>query len=297
MGKITIKNFISRNLVRYPLTKEIDIYKEIYQASYLSGHFVSLDALDYLRKELDEAFNLSLNKPLYEFIDIDVVRVNLECFSFDVIELFEIFKKSSECKLNKDYYKYLEEYGLTKFYQTVPSHSELYRSTYHPHYRVCYFDYIPTYYRVYKLSKFIEEKRKNRNNNDIIFIALDGLPYSGKSTISSKLLDVSVFHIDEVDIYYLDKLLASLKINKKIEIDCSYRNASYKRIIEIKDVVIVEGRYSYINFLRKYYNYLAFTIASPEMIERRNKDKEIIDFDTKKYYEEFDFIKEADILI
>ena len=297
MGRETIVDFIERNLRTYPKMKKIDIYKEIYQSMYLTGHLLNDNSYKYLINEWDDVKSLSINKPLYEFIDSDVIRVNLESFNLDIDELYDLFKKSSEVKLDKDYYKYIEEYNLTEFYGSgIPSHSDLYRETYQPHYRVIYYEYIPLSYKVYKLARFIEEKRIEKNdNNKINFIAMEGLPYLGKAKIASFLEDVTVINMDEIDIYYLDKVLSSFEVGKRIILDCDNGISTFKKIVDIKDTVLLVGTYSYINFLRKYINYLVYCVGSSDAIEKKTNKK--IDYDLKRYYQEYDFLKNADILI
>ena len=86
--RLNIDSFVERNLKKYPLSTSVDIYKLIFQACNLTGHIISSDSYNYLLNEYHDSFNLSLHKELYEFIDSDVVRINLESFSFDLISSF-----------------------------------------------------------------------------------------------------------------------------------------------------------------------------------------------------------------
>lgn len=275
MGKTVIDNLIKRNVLIRPYSLDIDIYKEIYQSLYLTGHLINDESLNYLINEWNECKSLSIKKDLYEFIDSDVVRINLEPFSFSLKELFTIFKESSEVKLNKDYKELINKYNLNKYLkQGIPSHSNIYKEKYKPHYRVCYFKYLPFYYRVYQLSKFIEEKRLEKDDNEIIFIALEGIYKEVKQNIANKMNDVTILSDSECSINYLDKLIQTLQINEKVRISVNKDNEIIKRIIEVKDIIIIEGDYIYKSILNKYINYYALCMDN---INESNYDDLIID--------------------
>lgn len=286
-----IESFIERNLKKYPLMTSVDIYKLIYQACFLTGHIVSSDSYRYLLDEYHDSYNLSLHKELYEFIDSDVVRINLSSFDFNLIELFNMVRKSSTVSLNKDFDRLISSYGLKKL-DGIPHHSDIYKAKYEPSYRICYLEYLPLYYRVYKLNKFICDREVDK----LTIIALEGLPLSGKSMIASKIPDATIIDCTNQDLFKLEHILKNLKIDQ--EFSYEYRT---KNIMEIKrdvckKVVIVHGRGAYLPFLRDYYDYLGYVVASTQMMQKRLKSEKIDDV-ILNYYREFDFVKEADILL
>lgn len=290
--RLNIDSFIERNLKKYPLSTSVDIYKLLFQACNLTGHIISSDSYNYLLNEYHDSFNLSLHKELYEFIDSDVVRINLESFSFDLIELFNIVKRSSTVKLNKDFDKLLKAYGLRKM-EGIPHHSDIYREKYHPSYRVCYLEYLPITYRIYKLNKFIIDYL----DEGPLVIAVEGLPFSGKSAIASRIPDATIIDTTNQDLYMIRDLLETFEVGK------SYSYKSRFGILEDtkrgiwKDIVIVQGRGSFMPFLRNYYSHMAYVVSDHDTMNKRNINGEDINKDILDYYRSYDFINKADILI
>lgn len=143
---------------RYPLMRPQDAVKLVYQNEFGGGHLI-LDhgwSLNYIRKEQSETVK-SPEVPQLEDIGNDIVRVNLASMEMSPETLNEIFIKSAEMhrgdmssfrdklealRSNADIFPFSEEelnsyldYYISQGCPMV-SHSDEYRSAYHPAYRV-----------------------------------------------------------------------------------------------------------------------------------------------------------------
>ena len=148
---------------RYPLMEPRDAVKLIYQSEFGGGHLIRDESacLDFLRREY-ESTRQRTDLPLTEEIGCDIVRVNLgalDVSGYSVDHLGHIFLLSAAVhRGNMDSFRrklsalrqltaegsmpfspnaldtYLESYTAAGF--PPVSHSEAYRNTYHPAYRV-----------------------------------------------------------------------------------------------------------------------------------------------------------------
>lgn len=309
-------SFIKRNIKKYPKSDKLDIFKLLYQDNLLVGHLVNQGkARDYLNNEVIN-LNSSDDNLLYEFISETVVRVNLIPFLkvFDCDYLIELFVQTSLIESKNKLYQESLNLGLIDYYNMYrnnpPSHSQIYRSNYHPHYRVVASKLLSKELKSIQLQNFIE----NIRNDKLQIIALEGRCGSGKSTISRLLTDVTIIEMDDhfdsdnhpVNVEYMEKLLSSLKTGEEIIEKCydCHSGSYYEKKKEVKNVVVVEGVYSFLPKLRKYYDYLAYIVLDKELqIERIKCRSNFNQFIEKwipreeEYFNKFDFILNADILV
>ena len=155
---------------RYPLMEPTDAVKLIYQNEFGGGHLIkdTSACLNFLRQEYDATPQKS-NFPLIEEIGNGFVRVNLAALNhsgLSVAELGDAFLQSAaQYHGSRDSFRrklsilvemtqhgkmpfsadalqtYLEEYEKAGFPSV--SHSEVYRNTYCPAYRVVLKDHLP----------------------------------------------------------------------------------------------------------------------------------------------------------
>lgn len=314
------QEIIVRNSLLRPLLTPLDIYKMMYQASNLVGHLVNNDYVStYLENELANLGEVE-DTEIYEYISTNVVRINIVPYleSFSKQELLDLFVKSASIKTN---IKIEELFDLVsndikeelvninnKLEGKAPSHSNEYHESYNPHYRVVAAQLLPIELRKYKLIKFIN---RIKEDNEKIIIALDGPAASGKSTITKDLTDVTVIHMDNHFNDYHDVINI---VNDIKQLDCGstyletcydcHTNSYYEVEKTVNNVIIIEGVYSYIEYLRPLVNYLVFMVVNnDEQINRINSRSNKDDYFNKwlinenKYFSSDDFINHADILI
>jgi len=218
-----LRNILISHCFKYPGMELPDYIKLIYQNEFGGGHMISdlSESERFLRTEFETASRESRPEslPFTEAIGNGLCRMHLSPSYIKPDELSvpnllfaatanthqgsvsEFQKKASLLHelaarkllpLDKDSVKaYLEEY-LSKGCPPV-RHSEAYRETYHPHYRVvktAYADYFPLFRAIQKLS----------SGGRPIIVAIDGRCASGKSTLADRLAEVfgcNVFHMDD----------------------------------------------------------------------------------------------------
>lgn len=325
---VKIKSFILRNYQKYPKSETIDLYKIIYQASLGVNHILTNNAKDYLVKESENTNKQ--NDLLYEYISDKTVRINLYPFLnyYDVDTLFELFKNCNSYDLSKlnEYALELKEIfpfsnriidslnNMVNNYNINLSHSQIYKNHYNAAYRIANSFDLTIDMRYQKLKMFIEKVKTDKQ----IIICVEGKCASGKTTIT-KMLDATVISADDfyptnsnapLDFEKLTNVLEQIKSGEKT-INYTKKicktNTLENKTVEIKDVVIIEGVYSYTEILRKYYDYLVyFNVDEDTQLQRLQKreSKESLQTFINKwmvrensYYETYDFILHSDIII
>lgn len=331
MGK-EIVSYVKRHLSKYPKMETIDIFKLLYQEVFLTGHIINDNAQKYLSQE---AKMLKANDDLlYEYIANGQVRVNLFPYLkyYHEDELINKMILSSKEEINKDIFfevDYIKSYNICEnrilasllyidvYNNLLPSHSTIYKKYYDPHYRLISSKYLDFDMRSRKLKSFIDKVRASSQGKRKI-IACEGKCASGKTTITNMLDDVTIIHVDDffpenkedrLDFKRLITLLKEIKTSNKVSFlarDCQ-RNTYIKKEMELKDVVIIEGVYSYDECLRNNIDYVAFFITTKkiqkERLTKRETPKHLEMFEKiwipreEAYYKTFDFIQNSDILI
>lgn len=185
---------------------------------------------------------------------------------------------------------YLERYDRDGTF--LVSHSEKYRNTYHPAYRVILEKYVP----YLPLCALIEQKLETGR----VVVGIDGRCGSGKSThalILSELYDAPVLPMDD---FFLPKALRTPerlaepggnvhyeRFLKEIEedlvkgnpvvyrpFDCGTMDFAQSRTVEPAPVTICEGTYSLHPKLRHLYQIRVFSTCPPEVQKARLLERE-----------------------
>lgn len=156
-----LEQILREHAKRYPKMQPTDAVKLIYQNEFGGGHLIREEegCLNYLRREY-ESVEKDASMPLYEDIGNGIVRVNLARVKEDDLEQLgkEFIRSAAEHKGNLDSFlrklevlRKLTSQGIFAFgiadintylaeYEKAGcpavSHSQEYRSTYRPAYRV-----------------------------------------------------------------------------------------------------------------------------------------------------------------
>lgn len=166
---------LKKELARHPLSEEADLFKFAYQFAYGPEHLIEdFDKAHAVFAEEYEKLSPRRDLPLYEEVSDDYLRVNLAAWKakeWDDFELFELFLRSAEPKKDgekvftdaigeisrlilakelpfewKKWLVYLAEHTQGEI-QPV-HHSEAYRQSYDPHYRLVERDVLVAHLRL-----------------------------------------------------------------------------------------------------------------------------------------------------
>ena len=325
---------------KYPLMQVDDYIKLLFQNEFGPEHLVTNKdkVVEYIKSELD---NDSESEHYYiESIGNSLCRFHFNKLNNNEIDvLADLFIKTSECHkgnkdifinklngledLNKDWKEKINKYineGINPIH-----HSNLFRNTYKPHYRVIKYEYGVYFELICKINELI------KNNNQLI-IAIDGRCGSGKSRLAELLesiYDCNLIHIDDYFIpmnervdNWKDKIagninfdrlenevLRNLKTNDsyiEIKYNCQKNEYSENLKVHNKKLTIIEGSYSLHDTIDHYYDYKVFLTCDSntqkERIIERNKEYYVMFESTwipmeEKYFKEMSIINKADILI
>lgn len=267
-----MNNIINWHKSKYPLIQEQDIYKLVYQSFFASGHMIEnkVTSLEYLENEMNSLDDIY--QDLYEEIGNGYVRLNLRPFkkyNLSIDYLNDAFVQSA--KVNnplEDFNKLIDKLGIYNFKDNV-HHSIIYKDNYKPNYRVINKEFINDDLKYYQIHNFISNLKPHS------IVSLEGKCASGKTTITEKLkrdLNITVINVDDfflpierkteerlnevggnIDYERIRALLLNLKFNSTIlfeKFNCSIQKYE-KECLEIKDIVILEGVYSYHKYFRR----------------------------------------------
>lgn len=325
--------FLKYHLKKYPKMTNQDIIKLIYQETLGPNHIISDQnrVLNYLQKELEE--NHSLFNNLYEYIGTNYVRMDIHKYYqyFNSLDLFvDLFFKSLSLNQNLSLLKetlnnFLSKEDLKDYNYLPVSHSDIYKSSYLPHYRIIKSSLLTIEHKVIQLDNYLS-LLPNKT-----IISLEGRCASGKSTITSKLKHkYTVIPIDDfflpinlktkerlneiggnINYELVKKMLVELKqaLKRNLEVfsysafDCSKQEYYTKEII-LKDKVILEGVYSASIYFRELIDKIAYLFVDKEtQLKRINnrilKEKFINEWIPleEKYFEHILIEEIVDIII
>jgi hypothetical protein len=158
----TIKVLIQKEIYLYPQAQIVDIYKLLFQSVFGAGHFIrnEASAWKYFQNEWEQnaisqqiwGQDISLVQPMFRIHFGKNENITAEDF-------FSAFMISARCEVKFEWKKWIEmwlssENILPEFFpdfndnekiflqrtflneKIVPSHSELYKQLYEPHYRI-----------------------------------------------------------------------------------------------------------------------------------------------------------------
>lgn len=302
---------------KFPRLQSADIFKFLFQSCFGCEHLVTDEgtALQYIRNEFAEMSEAA--EPFTDALDGNYSRVYLSwinaglspetltklfCLSAkkepdgkallsQKIELARELILNGEISLDKaEFEKELADWQG----RVCPAihHSEVFRSTYKPSYRVIdnkYSDFIRLFAEIDKLLP--------KGN---VILAIEGGSASGKSTLSealSEVYDCNIFHADDfflrpeqrtperfkeiggnIDRERLfNEIISSLVKNEAVNyrpFDCSSQSLGESVTVTPKRLTVVEGAYSMHPYFGEYYNLSVFLDISPDYqrkrIEKRN---------------------------
>ena len=296
----------------YPKLQIQDLFKFIYQSSFGCEHLISSEetVTEYIQKEYDSVSHHS--EATIESLDGDYCRVPLSYLDqgLHADTLGRLFFLSAQKEPNgkeelllklqavKDLIcRKLLPFTLEEFEKAVKEwethgysaihHSEIFRETYHPSYRVIASKYIPFLPLFAELDKRLE--------TGTVKVAIEGGSASGKTTLSRLLADLyhcTVFHMDDFFLQpdqrtsaryaevggnldrerFLTEVLIPLKEGKPInyrKFDCSTLSLGDAIQIAPSKLTVIGGVYSMHTELSAYYDLSVFLENSPDLQKER----------------------------
>ena len=306
------RKLLTEHCQMYPQMQILDVFKFLHQSSFGCEHLVSSleTATEYITKEYEsvDCKGESAIVPLdgeYSRVPLSYLSQGLSVDTFG--KLFVVSAKKEEHglddlqqKLNvatelvaegllpfqaKEWDQAVEEWKH-KGYPAV-HHSDVFRETYQPSYRVIANQYIPF------LAFFAELDQRLANGK--LVVALEGGSASGKTTLGnllSGIYDCTVFHMDDFFLQpeqrtperyaeiggnvdrerFLTEVLRPLKEGKTINyraFDCTTMRVGEEIQVQSKKLTSIEGAYSMHPELEEYYDFSIFLDISPELQKKR----------------------------
>ncbi len=309
-----MKELLIKHYHLYPKSQIQDMIKLIYQNEFAGGHMINDERESFKRlcEEVHHIKKIGMEKEIFEEIGNDLFRIHLhsiENIKLSTINQFFVISANTikgsiesyleklnvlrKCITHKElpfsidkYENYIKEYK--KIGYPPVRHSEVYRNTYFPSYRVIKTQY-KNYYDVFlKIDSLMKVKDK-------IIVAIDGNCGAGKSELAALLNDVydcNVFHMD--DFFLTPDLRTELRLKeiggnvdylrfKHEVLSCIKNNQNFKyrkynckdgsfidsEIIKPKRLNIIEGSYSMHKTLINDYDLKIFMQLN--RVEQRNR--------------------------
>ena len=307
-----IGNLLIKHCNKYPLLQIRDIFKFLYQSTFGCEHMISSDdnVLIYIKNEFE--LSASTTPAECDLLSDEFSRVGLSYLKRGISPetLAKLFVLSSKknmgtkeeleskirtaAELVKDEVLPFSEndfqnsLALWKEAGYPPvHHSDAFKASYNPSYRVISNDFIPF------LPLFAEIDKRLKNGR--LRVALDGRSASGKSTLSKLLEEIygcTVFHMDDFFLRpeqrtderfaqiggnidherFLEDVLLPLNEGKNINyrrFDCSEMKLLSPVSIIPSDLIVTEGVYSMHPEMAEYYDFSVFLEISPDLQKSR----------------------------
>ena len=347
-----LKQIIFEHLKRYPKQELQDILKMLYQNEFGPKHLASneIESFKSLSKEI-QSITFDSNAELFEDIGYNALRLNLKAIPHgtDLNYINKIIVKSANdfCGTNE---KLVIKFGLLVVMaenKEIPfdiervrdetnafarngfkpiSHSDIYKQSYSPAYRVISKKYRALVEAVIGLRKLDTEKSR-------LVISIDGGSATGKTSLSEELallLNAEVVHCDDFflpkamrtkerlneaggNIHYerlKSEVIDNLKKPKAITYkayDCSSGSFKENRFLMNKKIVIVEGAYSSHPYFENYSDFRIFLKTDSDIqksrILKRNGEEMLKRFTDEwiplenKYFNDFKIEEISDLII
>lgn len=312
---------VKKNLLNcaesHPKAQVVDYIKRLYQAEFGGGHMIEDEnaSLERLRQEISGLTERQRQQPYFDPFCSPFCRLNLSASKEASPELINrIFVVSAQevpktawfrfeekmkifwdlCREQNEVFpftveearEYLQEYRKNGYGPV--SHSEIYRKTYEPAYRIIRKEYA----RFLPLYAAIEECLKEKGS---VNIAIDGNSGAGKTEAArllANLFDCNVFHADD---YFLplekrtpermDEVGGNMErerfrqeIHEKVRegkpfsyrpFNCTVMKLGEPVEVQPKKINVFEGSYSMHPELREYYDIAVFLSVSSTEQEAR----------------------------
>ena len=296
----------------YPCLQIADIFKYLHQSAFGCEHAVSSlqKATDNIYKEYDRSAQNGTQD--LDMLDGSYSRVHLSYLTrgLSVQTLAKLFFASakneedgvSQLEMKLDIAKKLVAnqelpFSPSEFESEVAKwralgyppihHSDAFRESYKPSYRVISNKYIP----FLPVFAKIDEALKDRE----IIVAIEGGSASGKSTLGDilcELYDCTVLHTDDFFLRpeqrtkeryaevggnidrerFIDEVLISLRKREPISyrrFDCSTLTLSPPKTVKPERLTVIEGAYSMHPAFDEYYDLSVFLDITPELQKKR----------------------------
>ena len=313
--------YVKYQLNKYPSSIAQDIYKQLYQATFGVNHLINNleEAKTYISEELKTDQN---NNDLYDVISPNFVRVNLNKYydlGFDLDYLVDSFAKSTQDNPLYDFKALVSYFNLPSFDYKPVHHSLEYNKAYHPHYRVIKKEFITFEMKRAQLENYI------KNINTPCILSLEGKCASGKTTITNGINSALIIHIDDfflpperktknrlleiggnIDYEAIKELLLNIRNKHTVcykKYDCS-TNKYIDVSLEYKDIIVLEGVYSYHPYFNNLVDKLIYLDVGEEVqisriSKRKNHDRFINEWIPleNKYYKESKILDQIDLII
>ncbi len=228
-----------------------------------------------------------------------------------------------ETKLGAEAEKWLDDYRAAGCRPV--NHSETYRSTYQPHYRVMKTDYASWFPALSEIAGLLAAQQP-------VVISIDGRCGSGKSSLAAVIEEVfscNVFHMDD---YYLpfhrraddwetipagnmdlerfkEEVLQPLKEGQDVlyrPFDCQTGSLAEPFVVPAAQLTVIEGSYSQHPELSDQYDLKIFITCCPEVQKSRLTEREgdyVLAFFHRwmpmeeRYFKAFDIEKKSDMIL
>lgn len=296
---------------QYPQLQIQDVFKYIHQSSFGCEHMVSSleAATDYIRAE---SCCSRKSDVLIDRLDGNYSRVHLAYLEQGLTPdtlgrlFFSSAKNEPDGKEKLEYklsvakelvHEKLLPFSQDEFDEAVKAwqdkgypalhHSDIFRSTYFPAYRVVSNRFIPFLPLFAAIDKTLENGR--------VTVAIEGGSASGKTTLSQILKDIygcTVFHMDDFFLRpeqrtperlaevggnidrerFLKEVLVPLSKNEPVSyrrFDCTTFGLSPATEVAPERLTVIEGAYSMHPSLSEYYDISVFLDISPELQRKR----------------------------
>lgn len=307
-----LNTILCTHALRYPEMQPQDAVKLIYQNEFGPGHMIP-DPQSSLRRLQEERASISSNNtaPALEGIGNGLYRVSLaawaaaeypsETLNRDFVRSANLHTGNQDRFLQKlEVLRSLTQQGVFTFSPRdletylhgyiaagcpAVSHSEVYRQTYHPSYRVVRQDCLSL-----SPATVISKEISRRKDKSPLLIAIDGRCASGKTTLAAQLHAIcgcSVVHMDDFFLRpeqrtrqryetpgenvdherFLDEVLLPLSRGEDTHyrpFDCSTLTLQEPIRLACSGVIVIEGSYSCHKALFPYYDLTVFLSLPPQ---------------------------------
>ena len=276
------------------MIENVPFYEPLYEV--ISNDYVRVNLRPFLKagyslESLNEYFANQKSKNNFSLLE-------------ERLLIFESLVNNEDIKLDKtEVATFLDTYKKDNY--PVYHHSNTYRENYFPNYRVVPFSFITEEMKEFQIKSFISYIY---DPNILTLISIEGSCASGKTTIAQKIsdnFDVTIIHADDfflndtdkqkeigvgeyIDYRRLSNLLKNLSLGKTInyqKYDCT-KKEHIDTTIKVKPIVIVEGVYSYNQYLRQYFDYLIF-VSVNRNLQLERLEKRSSPFIYKRFIEEW----------
>lgn len=311
-NKDNTRHILLKHFEEYPELELQDVFKLLHQSSFGCEHMISSPeaAVSYLREEFNSVPRDA--SPKCEPLDGDYSRVHLGYLnvglSADTLAgLFFLSAKAEpdgkeSLKVKLDIVGEMIDEGLLPFDKNeflsaskvweadgFPPlhHSETFRRTYKPAYRVISNDYVPFLPLLAKLDAALK--------HGPVRLAVEGGSASGKTTLSGlleRIYDCTVFHMDDFFLRpeqrtkerfaepggnvdrerFHEEVLIPLNRGEDVTyrpFDCSSFTLAEPVTVHPKRLTVIEGAYSMHPLLAPYYSLSVFLDVAPELQRKR----------------------------